>query len=367
MSLPGRPDCRGRARRRACRALERRFPGLQVIQGDALEVGTVLRNAPGPPPLSAVVVSGLPMRAIPSNAAGRCYSGRVRGHAAGRRHHPIHLWLASAGRSGRVDKAGAGSDIRWTRMAEFPADGDLGATACLGNILLCDDDDLGYQASRSQFTPGAGFALDETYRLAHLPLVGAASSEGDCHPAGYVLRHGLPFQGRIPRPARAGYGSFRSKPELKATPLAGKIAWGVVERRRGSCMRRSADRRRPSTVRRWRDRPDLGRASRAVLGQRQSWPSLFRVYPEKRDGINLFKRVQRLVGCRETGLYLVGMYNFIDDLDAHEAAALVALIDRWWDGPSCGGRPMRFGCWRPGTTSCSSAPSTKRSRFAARM
>jgi phosphatidylethanolamine/phosphatidyl-N-methylethanolamine N-methyltransferase len=56
-----------------CRALERRFPGLQVIQGDALEVGTVLRNAG----LSSVcvVVSGLPMRAIPSNAAGRCYSG----------------------------------------------------------------------------------------------------------------------------------------------------------------------------------------------------------------------------------------------------------------------------------------------------
>ena len=55
-----------------CRALERRFPGLQVIQGDALEVGTVLRNAG----LSSVcvVVSGLPMRAIPSDAAGRCYS-----------------------------------------------------------------------------------------------------------------------------------------------------------------------------------------------------------------------------------------------------------------------------------------------------
>ncbi|CAN5595284.1 rRNA adenine N-6-methyltransferase family protein [soil metagenome] len=55
-----------------CRALERRFPGLQVLQGDALELGTVLRNAG----LSSVrvVVSGLPMRAISSDAAGRCYS-----------------------------------------------------------------------------------------------------------------------------------------------------------------------------------------------------------------------------------------------------------------------------------------------------
>lgn len=55
-----------------CRALERRFPGLQVLQGDALQVGTVLRQAG----ISSVcvVVSGLPMRAISAAAAGCCYS-----------------------------------------------------------------------------------------------------------------------------------------------------------------------------------------------------------------------------------------------------------------------------------------------------
>jgi phosphatidylethanolamine/phosphatidyl-N-methylethanolamine N-methyltransferase len=55
-----------------CRALERRFPGLLVLQGNALEVDTVLRTA-GLCSVS-VVVSGLPMRAIPSPLAGRCYS-----------------------------------------------------------------------------------------------------------------------------------------------------------------------------------------------------------------------------------------------------------------------------------------------------
>ena len=55
-----------------CRALERRFPGMQVLQSNALEVGTVLRSA-GLCSVS-VVVSGLPMRAIPSDLAGRCYS-----------------------------------------------------------------------------------------------------------------------------------------------------------------------------------------------------------------------------------------------------------------------------------------------------
>ena len=40
-----------------------------------------------------------------------------------------------------------------------------------------------------------------------------------------------------------------------------------------------------------------------------------------------------MLGGRESGLYLVGLYNLTDDLDPHEAAALSALIDRWWDRP----------------------------------
>lgn len=54
-----------------CRSLERRFPGLAVLEGDALELGALLEAAK----LSslAVVICGLPMRAIPSEAATRCY------------------------------------------------------------------------------------------------------------------------------------------------------------------------------------------------------------------------------------------------------------------------------------------------------
>ena len=64
-----------------CRALERRFPGLQVLRGDALDVGTVLRDA-GLSSVSAVV-SGLPMRAIPAGAAGRCYAAAFAAMPAG--------------------------------------------------------------------------------------------------------------------------------------------------------------------------------------------------------------------------------------------------------------------------------------------
>lgn len=54
-----------------CRALQERFPGLAVLEGDALELGALLEAAR----LSsiAVMISGLPMRAIPSEAATRCY------------------------------------------------------------------------------------------------------------------------------------------------------------------------------------------------------------------------------------------------------------------------------------------------------
>jgi phosphatidylethanolamine/phosphatidyl-N-methylethanolamine N-methyltransferase len=55
-----------------CRALEQHFPGLTVIQGDALKLGGTLKGTPVTS--VAVVLSGLPMRAIPAAAAESCYA-----------------------------------------------------------------------------------------------------------------------------------------------------------------------------------------------------------------------------------------------------------------------------------------------------
>ncbi len=64
-----------------CRWLERRFPGLQVIQGNALQLGKVMVAARI---LSVrVVLCGLPMRAIPPKEAARCYSDAFRLMPAG--------------------------------------------------------------------------------------------------------------------------------------------------------------------------------------------------------------------------------------------------------------------------------------------
>jgi phosphatidylethanolamine/phosphatidyl-N-methylethanolamine N-methyltransferase len=54
-----------------CRSLEQRFPGLQVLQGDALALSRTV--ARGEVSSARVVISGLPMRAIPTAAAARCY------------------------------------------------------------------------------------------------------------------------------------------------------------------------------------------------------------------------------------------------------------------------------------------------------
>lgn len=55
-----------------CRSLERRFPDLHVLQGNALDLGEILASAR----ISSVrvVLSGLPMRVVPPQAAARCYS-----------------------------------------------------------------------------------------------------------------------------------------------------------------------------------------------------------------------------------------------------------------------------------------------------
>ena len=54
-----------------CRTLERRLPGLQVLQANALKLGAVARSTG----LSraSVVLSGLPMRAVPAHLAFQCY------------------------------------------------------------------------------------------------------------------------------------------------------------------------------------------------------------------------------------------------------------------------------------------------------
>ena len=125
--------------------------------------------------------------------------------------------------------------------------------------------------------------------------------------------------------------------ELRVQPFADKIAWDIVPRRRGklhatlcgapvvldASMRQALAGIGP-----------IGFELRGLFSGTVNHGRLYlRVYPEKRAGEDPLAHVQRLLGRRETGLYLVGLHNLVDDLDAREATALAALLERWWERP----------------------------------
>jgi len=211
---------------------------------------------------------------------------------------------------------------------------------------FCRDSELGYERSRTRFQSGEGLILDETYRLAHLPLVAPdhprviRTREGSSYMMG---RHEQVFSLVLPIPSELllrspAYSELDE--EMRASPFAPKIAWDLLGRRKdklhaticGSLSTGTPPVLAPS------QRQELARLGpirvelRGLFSGNVNRGRLYlRAYPESRRGENVFRQIQRSLGCRETDLYVVGLYNMTDDLDADETAALAALIDRWWD------------------------------------
>jgi hypothetical protein len=213
--------------------------------------------------------------------------------------------------------------------------------------IFCADSNLGYQRSRTKFEAGRGLMLDTSYRLAHLPLVAPdhprviASREGKPYEMG---RHPTVFSLGLPIDAKQLEASpaFRElDEEIRTLPFASKIAWDILPRRRdklhatlcnglGDDARDIAERAR----RELRRLAPMAVELRGIFSGNINVGRLYlRVYPEYRDGQNLFRRLQRTLGRPETDLYVVGLYNLKDDLDVQETVALGALIERWWDRP----------------------------------
>lgn len=215
------------------------------------------------------------------------------------------------------------------------------------DVTFCGDDELDYLGSRTRFEQGQGFLLDEAYRLAHLPLVAPD------HPRVIARRAGRPYEMGRHEPVfslslpvadellrrSAAYLSLEA--DLKASPIASKIAWHIVERRRHKlhatiCGSLATGQASPVLDATQRDAlRRLGPVAvelRGLFSGNVNRGRLYlRVYPEKRDGTNVFHRIQQALGRRRTDLYVVGIYNLTDDLDAVECSALAELLARWWD------------------------------------
>ncbi|KFG69758.1 hypothetical protein [Microvirga sp. BSC39] len=212
--------------------------------------------------------------------------------------------------------------------------------------LFCQDSELGYERSRTHFTPGEGLVLDETYRLAHLPLVAPdhprviRTREGSSYVMGRherVFSLVLPISGDLLFGSPA-YGALTEA--LREAPFARKIAWDLLDRRKDKlhatiCGSLSSGEPPVLDERTRQELAGLGPIHvelRGLFSGSLNRGRLYlRAYPEIRKGGNVFRHIQRALGCRETDLYVVGLYNLMDDLDAEETAALASLIDRWWD------------------------------------
>jgi hypothetical protein len=213
-------------------------------------------------------------------------------------------------------------------------------------ITLIGDDELAYQRSRTAFTAGAGMALDDGYRLAHLPLIDPA------HPKAIARKDGMHYDnGRhppiyslvVPTPALPEAPAYRElEQELREAPFAGKIAWDIVARRQAKLHATVCGSLSIGAP------PAIDPAARDALSRlgpiEMELRGLFsgnvnrgrlylRLYPERRDGQNALHLMQRALGRQTSDLYVVGIWNLSDDLDVAEAAALASLIERWWDKP----------------------------------
>ncbi len=187
-------------------------------------------------------------------------------------------------------------------------------------------------------------ALDESYRHAHLPLVAPdspltiAEKEGSSYRMG---RHPTVHSVVLPLSPEAleDSAAFQAlDAELRAAPFAAKIAWSVMPLRR--------ERLHATLCGGYGGAPpvidsNMREALRGLAPVRVEVRGLFsgnvnrgrlylRLYPEERGGQNLFQAIQRALGRNPGNLHVAGMWNLTDDLDAREAAALAAMIERWW-------------------------------------
>lgn len=213
-------------------------------------------------------------------------------------------------------------------------------------VDLIGDEELAYLRSRTAFAAGAGMALDDGYRLAHLPLIDPA------HPRAIARKDGTHYEnGRhlpiyslvVPTLGLHEAPHYKElEQELREAPFAGKIAWDIVARRQAKLHATVCGSLSIGAP------PVIAPAAREALSRigpfAMELRGLFsgnvnrgrlylRLYPERRDGQNVLHLLQRALGRLTSDLYVVGIWNLSDDLDVAEATALSGLIERWWNRP----------------------------------
>lgn len=213
-------------------------------------------------------------------------------------------------------------------------------------IDLVGDENLAYLRSRTAFAPGAGMALDDSYRLAHLPLIDPAHPKAIARKDGTHYdngRHSPIYSLVVPTPGLQEAAAYLElEQELRRAPFASKIAWDIVNKRHAklhATVCGSLSIGTPPVID-LAAREALSRIGPVVMELRGLFSGnvnrgrlYLRLYPARRDGQNALHLLQRALGRPTSDLYVVGIWNLSDDLDVVEAAALASFVERWWDRP----------------------------------
>ena len=210
---------------------------------------------------------------------------------------------------------------------------------------FCADGDLRYESSRHRFVPGEGFALGADYRLAHLPLIDpthpkiVVSVPGKDYALGRYATSRHALVAHVATSELLASPAFRElDAALRASALADKVAWETQDKRRdvlhatiaGPVDASTADAYLAAGNSWLRQKGDIAmRLGGPFVGNRNHGRIYLPVYPEKRDGTDMYADLQRAIGARESGFYAIGLWHLADDLDANEAAWLSVWLDRW--------------------------------------
>lgn len=212
-------------------------------------------------------------------------------------------------------------------------------------MKFCEYTAMGYDAARRSFVSGEALTFDDAYRLAHLPLVAPG------HPEIIAGKDGTDYlNGRyeMPRhslvvPIDAGelgrseaFQLFEAA--LRSFSLSDKIAWQVGRQRAGKLHATIVGGLSEPDIARYADAAASALERLGAVSLRIGGPFLGRintgriylpVYPECRDGSDVFALIQNACGAPQTRFYVIGYYHFSTALDAAETADLARLAERW--------------------------------------
>ena len=214
------------------------------------------------------------------------------------------------------------------------------------NLIFCCDSQLLYSGYETEFVEGQGLVFDESYRLAHLPLVAPhhprviRSKSGTNYKTGI---HELVFSIAIPVYADQLYASEEYRNlcnDLKMSNFSHKLSWDTYSQRKNKlhatiCSAISTVNHpviKDDVFTRLREVGPVSIKIRGLFSGNMNVGRLYlKVYPEERDGENMCHVLQRIFKFPITDLYVVGLFNFIDELNINEAKELQSLLNVWRD------------------------------------